>query len=115
MILVTHAHNDHFADAPALAKLNNVPIYNAGGLGSSIVSLGIVPAAGAAFRQERRLALSVWYAGSVAIGSAPVGFLPTRAVSTAERRQTLARDRVERPVDLRLSGITSAPSRSLSR
>lgn len=45
MILVTHAHNDHFADAPALAKLNNAPIYNAGGLGSAIVSLGIVPAA----------------------------------------------------------------------
>lgn len=45
MILVTHAHNDHFADAPALAKLNNAPIYNAGGLGSTIISLGIVPAA----------------------------------------------------------------------
>ena len=45
MILVTHAHSDHFADAPALAKLHNVPIYNAGGMGQAIVSLGIVPAA----------------------------------------------------------------------
>jgi L-ascorbate metabolism protein UlaG (beta-lactamase superfamily) len=45
LILVTHAHSDHFADAPALAKIHNVPIYNAGGLGQSIISLGIVPAA----------------------------------------------------------------------
>ena len=45
MILVTHAHYDHFNDAPALAKLNNSPIYNAGGMGPGIVSLGIVPAA----------------------------------------------------------------------
>ena len=43
MILVTHAHFDHFADAPALAKMHNVPIYNAGGMGQAIVSLGIVP------------------------------------------------------------------------
>jgi len=45
MILVTHAHYDHFFDAPALAKLNNVPVYNAGGMGPSIVSLGILPTA----------------------------------------------------------------------
>jgi len=45
MILVTHAHYDHFNDAPALAKLNDVPVYNAGGMGPSIVSLGILPAA----------------------------------------------------------------------
>jgi L-ascorbate metabolism protein UlaG (beta-lactamase superfamily) len=45
LILVTHAHYDHFNDAPALAKLNNAPIYNAGGLGAAIVSLGIVPTA----------------------------------------------------------------------
>jgi L-ascorbate metabolism protein UlaG (beta-lactamase superfamily) len=45
MILVTHAHYDHFNDAPALAKLNNAPVYNAGGMGPSIVSLGILPAA----------------------------------------------------------------------
>jgi len=45
MILVTHAHYDHFFDAPALAKLNNMPVYNAGGMGPSIVSLGILPTA----------------------------------------------------------------------
>jgi L-ascorbate metabolism protein UlaG (beta-lactamase superfamily) len=44
MILVTHAHYDHFFDAPALAKLNHAPIYNAGGLGNTIVTLGMVPA-----------------------------------------------------------------------
>jgi L-ascorbate metabolism protein UlaG (beta-lactamase superfamily) len=45
MILVTHAHYDHFNDAPALAKLTNAPVYNAGGMGPSIVSLGILPTA----------------------------------------------------------------------
>jgi L-ascorbate metabolism protein UlaG (beta-lactamase superfamily) len=45
LILVTHAHYDHFSDAPALAKMNNAPVYNAGGLGPAIVSLGILPTA----------------------------------------------------------------------
>jgi L-ascorbate metabolism protein UlaG (beta-lactamase superfamily) len=44
MILVTHAHYDHFNDAPALAKLNNVAVWNAGGMGPAIVDLGILPA-----------------------------------------------------------------------
>ncbi len=44
LILVTHAHGDHFADAPALAKKNNAPIYSAAGMGNTIVTLGIVPA-----------------------------------------------------------------------
>jgi len=26
LILVTHGHGDHFADAPALARLNNAPM-----------------------------------------------------------------------------------------
>lgn len=43
LILVTHAHFDHFADAPDLAKMNNAPMYNAGGLGNTVVSLGILP------------------------------------------------------------------------
>ena len=30
VLLVTHGHLDHFADAPALAKLNNVPMYAPG-------------------------------------------------------------------------------------
>ncbi|MFJ4289508.1 metal-dependent hydrolase [Cupriavidus sp. NPDC089707] len=45
LILVTHAHNDHLGDAPALAQLNNAPIYNAGGMGSALISLGMAPAA----------------------------------------------------------------------
>jgi L-ascorbate metabolism protein UlaG (beta-lactamase superfamily) len=45
LILVTHAHYDHLADAPALATLNNAPIYTAGGMGPALVSLGMVPAA----------------------------------------------------------------------
>ncbi|WP_354682357.1 metal-dependent hydrolase [Cupriavidus necator] len=44
LILVTHAHGDHLGDAPALAKLNNAPIYNGGGLGQALISLGLVPA-----------------------------------------------------------------------
>jgi L-ascorbate metabolism protein UlaG (beta-lactamase superfamily) len=44
LILVTHAHGDHFADAPALAKMNNAPVWSAGGLGQSLVALGILPA-----------------------------------------------------------------------
>ncbi|MDB5761359.1 MAG: metal-dependent hydrolase [Herminiimonas sp.] len=44
LILVTHGHSDHFADAPALAKLNNVPVYGPAGLMQSVVALGILPA-----------------------------------------------------------------------
>lgn len=45
LILVTHAHLDHFADAPALAKLNNVPVYGPNGLNQSMITLGILPPA----------------------------------------------------------------------
>lgn len=44
LILVTHAHFDHFADAPDLAKLHNVPMYGPAGLGTTVVNLGILPA-----------------------------------------------------------------------
>ena len=44
LILVTHAHGDHLGDAPELAKLNNAPIWNGGGMGQQLVSLGMVPA-----------------------------------------------------------------------
>lgn len=43
LILVTHAHFDHFADAPALAKMHNVPIWGPAGLNQSIITLGILP------------------------------------------------------------------------
>jgi L-ascorbate metabolism protein UlaG (beta-lactamase superfamily) len=45
LILVTHAHFDHFGDTPALARLNNAPVYNAGGLGQTVVALGLLPPA----------------------------------------------------------------------
>lgn len=44
LILVTHAHFDHFADAPDLATLNNVPMYGTAGMGTTIANLGILPA-----------------------------------------------------------------------
>jgi L-ascorbate metabolism protein UlaG (beta-lactamase superfamily) len=44
LILVTHAHFDHFADAADLAKLNDAPMYTAAGLGNTVVTLGILPA-----------------------------------------------------------------------
>jgi L-ascorbate metabolism protein UlaG (beta-lactamase superfamily) len=45
VLLVTHGHLDHFADAPALAKLNNVPMYAPGDMNATVVSLGILPPA----------------------------------------------------------------------
>jgi L-ascorbate metabolism protein UlaG (beta-lactamase superfamily) len=44
LILVTHAHTDHFEDAPALAKKNNAPIISPQGLQSAMISLNLVPA-----------------------------------------------------------------------
>jgi L-ascorbate metabolism protein UlaG (beta-lactamase superfamily) len=44
LILVTHAHADHFEDAPALAKKNNAKIVSPAGLQSTMISLGMVPA-----------------------------------------------------------------------
>jgi L-ascorbate metabolism protein UlaG (beta-lactamase superfamily) len=43
LILVTHAHYDHIADAPALAKMHNVPVYGPAGLNDSWVKLGVLP------------------------------------------------------------------------
>ncbi|MBL0143525.1 MAG: metal-dependent hydrolase [Betaproteobacteria bacterium] len=43
LILVTHAHGDHFGDSPAIAKKHNARIWSNGGLGSTIATLGIVP------------------------------------------------------------------------
>jgi L-ascorbate metabolism protein UlaG (beta-lactamase superfamily) len=45
LILVTHGHGDHFLDAPALAKLNNAPVWAPAGLSQSMQTLGILPAA----------------------------------------------------------------------
>jgi L-ascorbate metabolism protein UlaG (beta-lactamase superfamily) len=43
LILVTHAHGDHFADAPALARKNNAPVWGPAGLGATMQALGILP------------------------------------------------------------------------
>jgi L-ascorbate metabolism protein UlaG (beta-lactamase superfamily) len=43
LILVTHAHFDHVADAPALAKMHKAPVYNGGGMGQIMTSLGVLP------------------------------------------------------------------------
>lgn len=43
LILVTHAHFDHFADAPALAKMHNVPMYGPAGMNQTVAALGILP------------------------------------------------------------------------
>lgn len=43
VLLVSHGHTDHVADAPELAKLNNVPIYGPGDMNANIVALGILP------------------------------------------------------------------------
>jgi len=44
LILVTHAHFDHFADAPDLAKMHDAPMYGPAGLGTTVDTLGILPA-----------------------------------------------------------------------
>ena len=44
LILVTHAHFDHFADAPALARMHKAPMYGPAGMNQSVAALGILPA-----------------------------------------------------------------------
>jgi L-ascorbate metabolism protein UlaG (beta-lactamase superfamily) len=44
VLLVTHGHADHFADAPDIAKLNNIPMYAPGDLNQVVGLLGILPA-----------------------------------------------------------------------
>lgn len=43
LVLVTHAHFDHFADAPDLAKMHKVPMYGPAGLNQTVSTLGILP------------------------------------------------------------------------
>jgi L-ascorbate metabolism protein UlaG (beta-lactamase superfamily) len=43
LILVTHAHFDHFADAPALSRMNNAPVWAPAGLDQVMQTLGILP------------------------------------------------------------------------
>ena len=43
VLLVTHGHWDHIADAPALAKLNNIPLWGPGDLNMALTTLGVLP------------------------------------------------------------------------
>jgi L-ascorbate metabolism protein UlaG (beta-lactamase superfamily) len=45
LILVTHGHFDHTADAPALAMKNNAVVYGPAGLNQVWTTLGVLPAA----------------------------------------------------------------------
>ncbi len=45
LLLVSHGHLDHFADAPAIAVLNKIPLYAPGDMNQSATLLGILPAA----------------------------------------------------------------------
>jgi L-ascorbate metabolism protein UlaG (beta-lactamase superfamily) len=44
LILVTHAHGDHFGDSVALATKNKAPVYGPAGLDQTLQTLGILPA-----------------------------------------------------------------------
>src|SRR5512146_1178417 len=41
LLLVTHGHWDHIADAPALARLNNIPMWGPGDLNMALTTLGV--------------------------------------------------------------------------
>lgn len=43
LVLVTHGHFDHIADAPALAKMNDAPLWAPAGLSQSLAILGVLP------------------------------------------------------------------------
>jgi L-ascorbate metabolism protein UlaG (beta-lactamase superfamily) len=45
LVLVNHGHFDHVADAAALARLNNAPLWGPAGLSQSMQTLGILPVA----------------------------------------------------------------------
>jgi L-ascorbate metabolism protein UlaG (beta-lactamase superfamily) len=45
LLLVTHGHGDHIADAPAIAKMNNIPLYGPGDLNMALTTLGVLPPA----------------------------------------------------------------------
>jgi L-ascorbate metabolism protein UlaG (beta-lactamase superfamily) len=45
LLLVSHGHTDHIADAPALAKKNSIPMYAPGDLNMSLNTLGVLPPA----------------------------------------------------------------------
>ena len=44
LVLITHGHWDHLADAPEIAKRNNVPIWGPGDLNQTLMDLNVLPA-----------------------------------------------------------------------
>jgi L-ascorbate metabolism protein UlaG (beta-lactamase superfamily) len=45
VLLVSHGHGDHIADGPALARLNNIPMWGPGDLNMALTTLGVLPPA----------------------------------------------------------------------
>ena len=45
LLLVTHGHADHIVDAPAIAKMNNIPLWGPGDLNMALTTLGVLPPA----------------------------------------------------------------------
>ena len=45
VLLVSHGHFDHIADAPVLAQRYNVPLRGPGDLNNTVMTLGVLPAA----------------------------------------------------------------------
>lgn len=43
LLLLTHGHWDHSTDAPALAKLNGIPLHSPGDLNNTLMTLGVLP------------------------------------------------------------------------
>jgi len=43
LVLITHAHGDHVGDGPAIAKMNQAPLYGPAGLNDTLTALGILP------------------------------------------------------------------------
>ena len=43
LVLVSHGHFDHIADAPAIARMNNAPLWAPAGLSQSLAILGVLP------------------------------------------------------------------------
>jgi L-ascorbate metabolism protein UlaG (beta-lactamase superfamily) len=44
VLLVTHGHLDHIADAPAIARMNDIRLYAPGDLNATLGALGVLPA-----------------------------------------------------------------------
>ncbi len=43
LVLVTHGHFDHVADAPDLARMHKIPMYGPAGLNQTLATLGVLP------------------------------------------------------------------------